>query len=853
MSSGCEKEIDAVHEARRSERDRHARDRFAHLAEIYLAQAQDFLGEHLEHADLALLEQWVANEPELRAPGADRAAQARRAHAKRTFVGETIQQGVPAVIGQLTRSGATRRTRRSQKFDAPEVRVLRRSPIDGRRRLRAKTAALQAPSATRSAAPHRRLMRGATTTAASTSGRISRSVVALLHRARRRRATTPGLYDYYQRRPGRDRDRTIPTRSISEHRSRRARVRRRWPRARDGAICREAPAHRQLRDQRARRRSPRAPARDPALGAALRRAARRARPSAGCSRPPRPTRSRAARASAAFKMPSKAMMRDAGIEPTRWLAVARQWVMNAVAGLAPDLLVVDTFPGGSFGELVPVLETVPTRVLVARAVRDEIAGDDAYAALLAALPAHDHPRRARHRADPVARARGAARSRDGAPRARRRPIAALRVRHARRRRRRGRAAHAARAHRSLVARGWHVVVGAGPLYLGPERRGPHITWMDRYVPLELLGGVDAAVSAGGYNSVTELMFAGVPTVFLPQPRIADDQEGRARPPPMPVPGGSRRRSTRFRICSRRRAIRRSRARSCRTTVRARAAAADPRHGACRPAIVAIAQQPADAGAVGARAALAGSAGDAALELVTAIAGDAPSAMKERDAVLASLVDDGVVLSAPARRRSPATARVERFLARRIGECAPREPRSRSCARCAASFPPAGLDGVVDACAQLFPAFARFADWMGAVVARQRAARPARRSRSPTSPRRSRRWLATEHDLFDALRRFAHLEGNGERSLADVLRTARTTARSAEVLVNARSPRSRARRSTGPRTVHFDVTNACNAACITCWDHSPLLATPAPGRVEEDAHRSRRVRGARRRSSRRSAR
>src|SRR6185503_8556589 len=80
----------------------------------------------------------------------------------------------------------------------------------------------------------------------------------------------------------------------------------------------------------------------------------------------------------------------------------------------------------------------------------------------------------------------------------------------------------------LVARGWHVVVGAGPLYVGPERRGPHITWMDRYVPLELLQGADAAVSAGGYNSVTELMFAGVPSVFLPQPRIADDQAGRAR-------------------------------------------------------------------------------------------------------------------------------------------------------------------------------------------------------------------------------------------------------------------------------------------------------------------------------------
>jgi MoaA/NifB/PqqE/SkfB family radical SAM enzyme len=30
---------------------------------------------------------------------------------------------------------------------------------------------------------------------------------------------------------------------------------------------------------------------------------------------------------------------------------------------------------------------------------------------------------------------------------------------------------------------------------------------------------------------------------------------------------------------------------------------------------------------------------------------------------------------------------------------------------------------------------------------------------------------------------------------------------------------------GPQEVHVDVTNGCNARCITCWDHSPLLNTP----------------------------
>ena len=36
-----------------------------------------------------------------------------------------------------------------------------------------------------------------------------------------------------------------------------------------------------------------------------------------------------------------------------------------------------------------------------------------------------------------------------------------------------------------------------------------------------------------------------------------------------------------------------------------------------------------------------------------------------------------------------------------------------------------------------------------------------------------------------------------------------------------------RPATGPLHVHVDVTNTCNAACVTCWDHSPLLAEPRP--------------------------
>lgn len=464
----------------------------------------------------------------------------------------------------------------------------------------------------------------------------------------------------------------------------------------------------------------------------------------------------------ALKLPSKAMLRDAGIDGTRYLAIARQWVMNAVAGLAPDILVVDTFPGGSFGELLPVLETVPARVLVARAVKDAVASDDAYRALLplyqrAIVPDERGvgPILLREREELLARpaARAALGVGDrrcvyvtlggGGDEAAPRALPELCD--------------------ALVARGWHVVVAAGPLYAGPERRGPNITWMDRYAPIELLHGVDAAVSAGGYNSVSELMFAGVPTVFLPQPRVADDQASRAReaaaagagrvaaslaevPELLDAPGDA------------------ATARALVLHNGARAAAAEVLSVALPAADLAFAREVLAPERWG-RAARHGSL---AIDLCAAVAGPPPSALRERDAVLADLVAEGAIAAAPARRRGSASDRVDALLAI-VDELGPPADVALAVVRgLRRAFPAATLDAVVDATGVWLRACAPFGDWMGA--ASLVGAVPAQRSVAIGDAAAAvASWLAHERDLFDALRKLARLAEHGARPLDEVLR------------------------------------------------------------------------------------
>jgi UDP-N-acetylglucosamine--N-acetylmuramyl-(pentapeptide) pyrophosphoryl-undecaprenol N-acetylglucosamine transferase len=474
-----------------------------------------------------------------------------------------------------------------------------------------------------------------------------------------------------------------------------------------------------------------------------------------------------------LKMPSKAMLRDAGIEPQRYLAIARTWVLQTITGLQPDLLLVDTFPGGSFGELALVLELVPHRVLVARAVRPEVANEDAYRLLLPLYP---------QVVDPDDPATG--------PILLREPNELLSRTEARRILGVGADARVVwltvggggdpQAHRLLPtllpllrSRGWHVVVGAGPLYDGPEQHGPGITWLTRYSPVELFLGLDAAVSAGGYNSFHELMAAGVPTVFLPQPRISDDQRGRAE---RAVTAGAGRVAGRLTdvpdllddLLSKTGA-----AQAARDLVegggalRAALACLQPVLPAAdlalagrllTPDLVALLDQ-STTGMDGAKRALA---------LLRLLSGGTPSEVTARRALTLDLQRRGQTTSTPADRPVAPEARLRRYLDLVAQSGCPTDIALQLAEGLDRKFPAADGDELLEALASLLPAWARFDDWMGALallraLPTQRGLSLAHFATAATS------WLAGQDDLFEAVGAFSRLEANGGRPVAEVLR------------------------------------------------------------------------------------
>lgn len=254
---------------------------------------------------------------------------------------------------------------------------------------------------------------------------------------------------------------------------------------------------------------------------------------------------------AAVKLPSKTIRETCGLKKSTYLKMAQSVSWNTIASFDPDVLVVDTYPSGSFEELIPVLRWRQKNVFVFREQRRDTFQSNLLAATLPLydllIVPHDEVGQVGELPEPhKARAVGPIliRERDelfARPRAR----AAL-----------GLPADLAedtllfygsfggggepeaaraldlttRAVRSLdTSHRAHLVVGAGPLMRSLPDQQPGLTILSgRYPMLDVLPAFDGAIAAAGYNTVHELMFAGVASTLIPFGRVLDDQERRAR-------------------------------------------------------------------------------------------------------------------------------------------------------------------------------------------------------------------------------------------------------------------------------------------------------------------------------------
>ncbi len=441
----------------------------------------------------------------------------------------------------------------------------------------------------------------------------------------------------------------------------------------------------------------------------------------------------------ALKMPSKAMVKDAGLDAARFLRIARTWVLNTVAGLQPDLLVVDTFPGGSFGELLAALELAPQRALVARRVKPGFAEQEGYAGLLPLYQAQIHPDDSgcgpiliRSREELLPRA--AARSQLGIPEGARAIYLSVGG---------GGDLRAPEILPKLVrslSGSYYLVVGAGPLYQGPELRGPGITWLSRYVPMELFAGLDGAVTAGGYNSFHELMHAGVPSVFLPQPRIADDQGERVM---RAVKAGAGLLAESV-----------SQVPELVSQLGAghRQAALDlvPENGATRAAVQCLSGLIPQADLDWALAALPPGIRDAELPAIRLLGGVHPgqaSSLAPKPALVAE--------------------RLEKWRGILDVHQPPDDLAWSLLQGIARKFPLSERGELIAGAELLFAAWAPFDDWMGA-LSLLRAIPTQRKLSVGRFGVWMGEWLAGHEDLFDALRDFSRLEQGGKRSVSEVM-------------------------------------------------------------------------------------
>ena len=247
-----------------------------------------------------------------------------------------------------------------------------------------------------------------------------------------------------------------------------------------------------------------------------------------------------------YKLPSKTAAVRAGADRAEFVATGKLLISNLVGGFRPDVLVMDTVPQGAFQEFAFLKSYARAALLVDRHKDVAVASSEIvqkHLALYDRIVVPDWPEE---------------RERYPAPRSirdRRRfvgPLHGFRPELALTRDelhahfdipgdRRvvyvsaggGGDEHAPPELERLVEAiatdpRLHLLVGYGPLFRGRRIYRANVTPLGEPDVSRFFGGVDAAVSAAGYNTYQELLAAVVPTIFYAQHKGMDRQDERVK-------------------------------------------------------------------------------------------------------------------------------------------------------------------------------------------------------------------------------------------------------------------------------------------------------------------------------------
>ena len=246
-----------------------------------------------------------------------------------------------------------------------------------------------------------------------------------------------------------------------------------------------------------------------------------------------------------FKLPSRHVLRKADIRGPEAIDLIREYAEGALKRLRPDILIVDTFPTGTYDELLPVLGREDLcKVFIFREQRHDYAARIPYEKLLTNFDLMVIPHAERSFEIPFLPPEGLnvawsgpivfgernelwtktkVREALGLPRGKTIVYAAAGG---------GGDRESSRTLEMLAdvvgeLPGVHLVAGAGPLFQGSPLRRENLTWTNFYPISRFFGGFDFAISSSGYNTVHELLFFGLPAILYAQERGADDQLARA--------------------------------------------------------------------------------------------------------------------------------------------------------------------------------------------------------------------------------------------------------------------------------------------------------------------------------------